>query len=389
MKETPTLCQLGALISQQISPEDISEEAWHEIMSAALQHGLAPMLLWVAKQNAPEIVTEPLWTPIITATRGTGLRFVSLEAARKQVDMALDAAQIPALWLKGIALAHSVYPQPTLRPMSDLDVLIPYDQQLAAIRALESAGHLSLDKNSVLDRDQDARLAEKMIRYNNKFVIGTSNPVNLELHYRLLSTDDVLLPREKLPLFWSQTEFLDGLLVLQPEANLLYLCAHCVLQHGLEDFRLLRFWDIHQLIVSTGLDWKKVVEQAIGLKWTYGVEQALQLSISYFKTPVPKDVLAELKSRRPADDYVPHPRFKGKGSRWRNALVSLDKLSTREKVLVIRKICFPSREYMRVRYSIRPNVPVWPYYLYRWFDQGSELFWAMWSRSTHAIGIRK
>jgi hypothetical protein len=389
MRESSTLCKLGALVSQQINPKDVPKEAWHEIIEAALQHGLAPMLLWVTKQSAPAIVTEPLWTPIIIATRGTGVRFISLEAARKQVSMALDAAQIPALWLKGIALAHTVYPQPTLRPMSDLDVLVPYEQQHAAIHALESAGYLSLDKHSVLDRDRDARLAEKMIRYNNKFIIGTANPVDLELHYRLLSTDDVLLPREKLALFWSQTKFVDDLLILQPEANLLYLCAHSVLQHGLGDLRLLRYWDIHQLITSTTVDWKKVVDQAVALKWTYGVERALQLSISYFRTPIPKTVLAELKSRRPADDYVPHARFKGRGSRWRNTVVSLEKLSTKEKVFVIRKITFPSRDYMRFRYNIRPNIPVWPYYFYRCFDQGSDLLWAIWNRFTNGADHEK
>lgn len=106
MKETPILYQLGVLISQQISAKDIPQAAWPEITRVAIQHGLAPMLLWIAKQSAPDIIFEPLWTPIITATRIAGIRYMTLETSRKQVTMAFDTAQIPSLWLKGIALAE-------------------------------------------------------------------------------------------------------------------------------------------------------------------------------------------------------------------------------------------------------------------------------------------
>ena len=47
-----------------------------------------------------------------------------------------DSAGIPALVLKGAALAHLVYPEPGLRPMSDLDILVPESELWRAQRLL-------------------------------------------------------------------------------------------------------------------------------------------------------------------------------------------------------------------------------------------------------------
>ena len=55
---------LSALISQQIRPEFVSADLWPEVIELAMQHGLGPMLLWVAKEGELWIVDpydgEPL-----------------------------------------------------------------------------------------------------------------------------------------------------------------------------------------------------------------------------------------------------------------------------------------------------------------------------------------
>jgi hypothetical protein len=53
---------------------------------------------------------------------------------------ALEAAGIAALILKGAALAHLVYPFPFLRPMRDLDLLVPADHADRAWRRLLASG---------------------------------------------------------------------------------------------------------------------------------------------------------------------------------------------------------------------------------------------------------
>ena len=148
MKKPSMLCQLGALVSRQVDPREITQAVWPEIIGASLQHNLAPMLLWVVKQSAPEVITEPLWTPVITSTHNVGIRYIILNAAREQVSAALGDAQIPSLWLKGIALGHTVYPQPVLRPMGDLDVLVPYERRESALRVMEGLGYHFFQTNS-------------------------------------------------------------------------------------------------------------------------------------------------------------------------------------------------------------------------------------------------
>jgi hypothetical protein len=52
----------------------------------------------------------------------------------------LKAADIPVMVTKGLALACSVYPSPALRPMSDIDLLVPLSDALRALDILTKAG---------------------------------------------------------------------------------------------------------------------------------------------------------------------------------------------------------------------------------------------------------
>ena len=53
---------------------------------------------------------------------------------------ALRAAGARALLIKGAALAHTLYPQPHLRPRADIDLLIPGDSRERVERVLEARG---------------------------------------------------------------------------------------------------------------------------------------------------------------------------------------------------------------------------------------------------------
>jgi len=57
---------------------------------------------------------------------------------------ALHEADIPAILLKGAILAENLYPNPALRPMSDLDILVPHDRVLDAREVLERLGYRAL-----------------------------------------------------------------------------------------------------------------------------------------------------------------------------------------------------------------------------------------------------
>ncbi|MEM7342775.1 MAG: nucleotidyltransferase family protein [Chloroflexota bacterium] len=57
-----------------------------------------------------------------------------------EVMSAYETQKIDVLWLKGFALAHLVYPEPALRPMRDMDLLVAPEQAILAQQTLTSIG---------------------------------------------------------------------------------------------------------------------------------------------------------------------------------------------------------------------------------------------------------
>jgi len=86
--------------------------------------GLTP-LMYRAMRGCPEKV-PPAWRdPLLSADLTAQVRFGNLcEAAVEVVDACRRVGVRPTL-LKGISISHQHYPIPHLRPMGDLDILVP------------------------------------------------------------------------------------------------------------------------------------------------------------------------------------------------------------------------------------------------------------------------
>ena len=98
------------------------------------------MLLWTARQAGIDPHDHPALAPLVEATHQTAMASVLLERAQRDVDVALRAAGIPALWLKGAALAYTVYPEPALRPMAAPEmVVVPYEQRERALEVVQAS----------------------------------------------------------------------------------------------------------------------------------------------------------------------------------------------------------------------------------------------------------
>ena len=64
---------------------------------------------------------------------------MKLDALRR-LALALHEMNVPRLLLKGSALGQRYYPNPSLRPMADCDLLIPNASHAAALQRLFSSG---------------------------------------------------------------------------------------------------------------------------------------------------------------------------------------------------------------------------------------------------------
>lgn len=367
---------LGALVAGNLAPGAVPAEQWPAITTLALQHGLAPMLHWTLKQARCDIEGNPAWRPLIAARYQTGIDWALKERAQLEIDAALRAAGIPAIWLKGSVLARTVYPEPSLRPMTDLDVLVPYEQREAALEILQEMGFdfymLQKGKRPISSEDD---LRQKLSPHHYPLRGGLLNSVKVELHFRLLGADDVLPLNHLQRIVKNQQEVTlkrgATFHSLTSEAHLVYLAAHAILQHGEGNLYLLRYLDLHRLITQTPPSWATALDIAVSLKWTYVLERGLLNAAEYFNTLVPPEVFEALVTRRPpGENPMDVVRFQGRWHEWELFHRKLNRLPLKDKLRVIFMELVPTRSYMRQFYGIRGGHPVWPYYIRRWLNRG-------------------
>jgi hypothetical protein len=112
---------------------------WASLPAQAEMYGMAP-LLWYHLRNAQAQVPEE----IARTLRGLYLRHrlnnqIHLRVLLEMLEI-LQQENIHPLVLKGLAIAHTLYPDPALRPVSDLDLLFKQDEVLPALRLLADDG---------------------------------------------------------------------------------------------------------------------------------------------------------------------------------------------------------------------------------------------------------
>lgn len=112
-----------------------SKTAADRLVAHAAPEGLLPLLF--AEPEPPPVLAAALernraWHRLY-ARRAE----ILLEATRALCDLLRDE---PFVLLKGSDYRHRLYPRPELRPMQDIDLLVPRDRFAAACRRLEEAG---------------------------------------------------------------------------------------------------------------------------------------------------------------------------------------------------------------------------------------------------------
>jgi hypothetical protein len=373
--EQARLSFLAELITERLSPGQAPDGQWPAIIELANEHGLTPMLLWALKKQIEAADRDPRFKRLVDITSLVMLNYQFQWESQVAIQQVLSQAGIPALWIKGLVLAIRLYPEPYLRPMDDLDVLVPEQHRQKALAVIQGLG---------FQREEKDALAEKMNpdeqpAFHHALVRREAWPVRLEMHFHLLGNEGTqTLPERQLAWFWQQTETWtqEGtpFTIFKPEAHLLYLCVHAVLQHGEASFRLLRYFDLHLLVTKSELDWQLIVNRAVELRWSYAVERALTLACQYFATPFPAWVLAELKNRRLSDEDTSRvAHLQGEGFRWESTWLQLAPYPPGERLRRLFILLLPPREYMRKRYAIPSSHSVIPYYFYRWWDAGREV----------------
>jgi hypothetical protein len=136
------LCATPASSREQLEAIQVltqDERVWHELPERAEREGLAPL---VRHHLANAGVRPP--REVERALHGLWLRHRKLAEARLEalgeLLRACVAEGIELMLLKGAGLSHLAYPDPSLRPMRDLDVLVHGHDVERAAKLLHELG---------------------------------------------------------------------------------------------------------------------------------------------------------------------------------------------------------------------------------------------------------
>lgn len=261
---------------------------------------------------------------------------------------ALASAGITIITLKGMALIHEVYADPGVRPMADIDLLVPPRDATRAIATLVDTGY----------RHGDAALCDEQARRSFRQLVRDGAVVDLHWHLgryprveRAIRLDHDAVWKGARPLTTSS-------LTLGREHLLLHLAYH--LTFGSEFGRLLWFTDIVAVLDAWAdtMAWPSFVAEARRAGLAGAAHYALAAA-AMLDGRVPPDVLDELapsRWRRAARDAclggLTPPSVRGGVSSWRAYLAEtllVDDIGDLGSVLAW--TAFPSAAWLREHYG--------------------------------------
>lgn len=257
---------------------DLTLDEWEGLLDLCRMHRVEPLLHWRLRDTdhgdpAPASVRRRL----TAAFRTSAVRSLTVRAELVRVGGALDAESIPYLALKGAALAFDTYPHPALRPMRDLDVLVPPDQALGAFRVCLDAGY-----GRTCARDPAAVLVES---HHLPVLLSPGGRVRLELH-RTLADPEATGGARRAPLgedpgFWGRAKARDvastSISFPSDTDTLLHLLVHAVYVHRFDNGPL-SVTDLLFLLRTGEVDWDLFWHLADTGGWRRGCELGLAMA---------------------------------------------------------------------------------------------------------------
>jgi hypothetical protein len=219
---------------------------------------------------------------------------VMLHAALPAVDV-LQSAGIDVIVFKGAALAALEYRGLDVRPMDDLDVLVPEDRAAEAMRALLDAGW---EPGVVPLPEPIGTLPESFRRFRHGAPLVGPAGFDVDLHWH--AAEAWCWPGADRGL-WATTRPLElqgrQVRALAPGDELVLACVHGLHWNPVPPMRWVA--DAVTVIRSEAIAWPRLVQRARELL----VEPQLVLAFEYlrhrFEAPVPEWVMRELHHRRP------------------------------------------------------------------------------------------
>ena len=322
------------------------DELADAVRAASIAHGVDG-LLWERLGGTGASAAVRVREALDGRVRAAAARELLAQRELRRVLSSMAAAGVPALLMKGSALAYSVYPQPWLRPRIDSDVLVRRSDLDAATRALEGIGYRRTDALST------GELVSHQVAFERTDAHGAHHVV--DLHWKVVNPQ-MLADTMTYDQMWTDAVAVPA---LGPDARvpsrvhaMAIACVHRLAHHQGKD-RQIWLYDIDLLAAAMTRDeWQALLDLARRQRIAGLCADGLRAARVVFATRIPADIEQGLAGAVPAEPsrvYLEGPVMPR--DVLRSDLAHLQ--SSRARVRLLLEHAFPPASFMKQRYGMR------------------------------------
>ena len=308
----------------------LPRHGWDQRLDEIFRNGLAGFLARAYAAGVIEL-NESSAELLKLRLESEAIRAVQLEG--ELIRLAPLLADLPAAVIKGAVLAHGAYPDPQLRPFTDIDLIVADESHGDAVAALEGFGYVRTRPEPT--PGYDARVGKAL-------TLSHPGGVVVDLHRTLVAgVQGVSIHIEELLETRGSIE-LGGVAIPAPtwEAHLIEAALHAVVGDGLG--RALSIRDVAQLALLADLDGRRAAALAARWKVNGTVAGGLRAAADGLGFELPSSLRGLAEQSAPLD-LAPTAES-------RSARIRLDELRhgpVRRRITVLRAMLTPSRAFLR------------------------------------------
>lgn len=357
---------------------------WSFIVRYTIRHGTAPLAYkclntTALRANVPQEVLASLKGNYLQTSVKNALAFKAFHEALHSFHQ----AGIPTILLKGVAVALSVYKDAGLRPMGDIDIMVPPDKLIEAEKLLLEKGF----KCHIPYKSKRLRL----LNIHNHLNVFEKNGARIELHWALNSIHHI----HRLPsaYIWGNIKEISidnckdcKAYILDLHANLMYLSIHAINHFYKNRIRLNSFVDIAALIKKhkDDLNWHTVADKSREFDVSLPAAQTLHILRTFFLTAIPKSVsdIQVQDANKLEKNFSALLHDKQETISYKAPSSYIKKIKAikgfKNKILYLWVETFPSPQYMMYTYKLRKKYHVYPFYFVQFLKQVKKTIRNLW-----------
>jgi len=196
---------------------------------------------------------------------------------------------IPAIVLKGSALLETVYVNPALRPMADIDLLVPEESVDTAQSMVRTFGYRPVGSPEAQERT-------RRLHRHSPTLVDRAGVAVFEIHSHIVSRDSPF--RFDITSFWERARQASiaglGAQILAPEHLVIHLAVHFFLDRRFRSYAALgQICDLAEALrhYETEMDWPFMKQEVLAHELCGPVHCGLSLARRLLKAPMPVEVL--------------------------------------------------------------------------------------------------